>query len=296
MFYSLLERKIEFNLFILCLDSKSEKILKSLHYNQITLITLEDIEFYFPDLLSAKKNRNKVEYFWTLSPHLPLYILKKNPELLSITYLDADLYFYNTPEYLFKDLAQKSVLIIPHRLKGEDKKSEESWGKYNVGCLIFKNDHSSMKILDWWKNKCIEWCYYKVEKNRAGDQKYLDNFENISNNVYPSKLNGAGIGDWNIHYYDYHKVKDSILIKDSDEPVIFCHFNKIFILNKTGWILHKSSGFNRMKLLIQPYADSILRAIKEVQSIEHNFDNGIDKINFSIILHGVLKLKIFKGK
>ena len=41
-----------------------------------------------------------------------------------------------------------------------------------------------MKILDWWKNKCIEWCYYKVEKNRAGDQKYLDNFENISNNVY----------------------------------------------------------------------------------------------------------------
>ena len=49
-----------------------------------------------------------------------------------------------------------------------------------------------------------------------------------------------------------------------------------------------------MKLLIQPYADSILRAIKEVQSIEHNFDNGIDKINFSIILHGVLKLKFLR--
>ena len=60
----------------------------------------------------------------------------------------------------------------------------------------------------------------------------------------------------------YHKVKNSILIKENSEPVIFCHFNKIFILSKTGWILHKSSGFNRIKLLIQPYADSISRAIR----------------------------------
>ena len=93
-----------------------------------------------------------------------------------------------------------------------------------------------------------------------------------------------------------HKVKNSILIKENSEPVIFCHFNKIFILSKTGWILHKSSGFNRIKLLIQPYADSISRAIREVESIEHNFENGIDKINFSTFLYGILKFKIYRGK
>ena len=103
LFYSLVDKNFEFKLFVLCLDFKSKKILKALNYPQIILITLKEVENHYPKLLSAKSNRNKVEYFWTLTPHLPLYIIQKNREIPSITYLDADLFFYNTPKYLFDE-------------------------------------------------------------------------------------------------------------------------------------------------------------------------------------------------
>ena len=42
----------------------------------IQLISLKEIEEKYLQLKYAKKNRQIVEYYFTLSPFLPLYILK----------------------------------------------------------------------------------------------------------------------------------------------------------------------------------------------------------------------------
>jgi len=67
-------------------------------------------------------------------------------------------------------------MIHEHRFSPEQK-DLEIYGKYNVGLLMFKNDQRGMTVLKWWKDKCNEWCYGRLEKDRYGDQMYLNQFQ-----------------------------------------------------------------------------------------------------------------------
>ncbi len=295
LYFSLKKQNIEFRFFILCLDKETYEILKKLNYSELRLIKLSQIEIFYPDLISVKEERTKVEYYWTLTPFLLLFILKKWPSIDTIAYLDADLYFYNNPKYLYKEFGNNSVFIIPHRLKGLDKKYEKRWGKYNVGLIMFRNDKNGTKCLNWWSDKCLEWCYYKVEENRAGDQKYLDYFSQLFEGVLSSKNHGAGIGNWNLHYYNYHMNRGHISISPSNEKVIFCHFNQVMILNKYGWIINKSIS-KTSRILLKPYANSIYKAIKKVEEIQTNFQYGYENNRFRLFIYGLINRQLFKGE
>jgi len=295
LYFSLKKQNIEFRFFILCLDKETYEILKKLNYSELSLIQLDQIETYFPSLLAIKDDRTQVEYYWTLTPFLLLYVINKWSRVDIISYLDADLYFYNSPKYLYKEFGNNSVFIIPHRLKGLDKKHEKRWGKYNVGLVMFRNDKNGIKCLNWWASKCLEWCYYKVEENRAGDQKYLDYFPQLFTNVLVSNNHGAGIGNWNLHYYNYRMLDGQICIFPSKEILIFCHFNKVTILNKYGWIINSCNGHNT-GILLKPYANTILKAINEVNGVRPDFKYGYNNTSFRELILGVLNKQIFRGR
>ena len=296
LYHSLAKQEIEFTLYILCLDEESFTIIEKLNYPQINPIHLDQIENYFPDLLSVKNDRTVVEYYWTLTPYLPLYLLMNSSCIDIIAYMDADLFFYQKPQCLYDEFGDNSVFIIPHRLNAKDKKNEIYWGKYNVGYMMFRRDNNGLKTLKWWAEKCMEWCYYKVEENRAGDQKYLDYFSQISDNVLSCDNLGAGIGNWNLHYYNYELNNDDIYISSPKNLVIFCHFNKAYILNDRGWIINKSSGFKNYRILLKPYANFIYKAIREVETIQSDYEYGYEKVSFKEWVICILKRQIFKGK
>jgi hypothetical protein len=296
LYFSLIEQNIPFKLYLLSLDNKTTKLLNQLNLKNIYLIELSTLEVSFPELLKAKNNRSRVEYYWTLTPYFPLYLIKKFKRIDIITYLDADLVFFNSPKVLYDEMNDHSVFIIPHRLKGEDKIHEKKWGKYNVGYMMFKNDADGEALLVWWSKKCLEWCYYKVEENRAGDQKYLDFFSTIYPDTIESKNHGAGIGNWNIHYYNY-KLKNQVLfISPQNVPLIVLHFNKVEVLTKNGWILNDGRGFFKYKSILKPYANYLLKAINKVDNIESDFSFGLDKVTFKVLLKSIIRGQITKGK
>ena len=92
------------------------------------------------ELKYAKKNREKVEYYFTLSPFLPLYILK-NFSVEVINYIDSDLYFFDSPRKIIDLLQDYSIIIVEHGIK------TKRFGKFNVGWLTFKNDIISKDCL-----------------------------------------------------------------------------------------------------------------------------------------------------
>ena len=57
------------------------------------LISLEEFETGDDRLYEAKQNRSKVEYYWTCTSSLLLYVLRRRPEITLLTYLDSDLFF-----------------------------------------------------------------------------------------------------------------------------------------------------------------------------------------------------------
>lgn len=266
LYDSLQKNSSNFMLFTVCLDDDSFQILSLLAYPNITLIRLAEIESKYPELLFAKNNRSKVEYYFTLSPAMPLYIFEVySPKLL--TYLDADLFFYSDPKPIFDEMGSCSIAIIEHKLH-DYFSSMLVYGRFNVGWISFRNDEEGMACLKYWNQQCLAWCYKRLENGKFADQKYLDYWPNLYRNLRIINHKGANVAPWNIGNYNVKKIGDFIFI--DDQVLIFFHFHglKKYLLNiySVGYRITKVNLVSRVEIY-NKYINSLLDNIRKVNSI-----------------------------
>jgi len=233
LYDSLLKFCPDFKIWMLCMDSESYEMLKKLNLDKIIPLKLEEIED--EELLSVKNTRTPIEYCWMMSSSLPLYILEKIGVDM-ITYLDADLYFFQPLTAIYDEFANNSIMIIPHWFPEKNKSQEKIGGIYNVGMLIFRNDKNGLECLKWWKEKCIEWCYARYEDGKLGDQMYLDVCPEKFKGVCILQNRGANVASWNIEGYSFFKKQGELWLKvinsGKEFPLIFYHYHGLkFFLN-----------------------------------------------------------------
>jgi hypothetical protein len=197
----------------------------------VRLISLEEFEEDDPQLQATKSGRTRIEYYFTCTPSLPLYVLKHQTDIDIITYLDSDLFFFSEPSGLYEELQAGSVLIVPHRFPPRLKHFEK-FGIYNVGLLAFRNDVFGRESLRWWRERCIEWCYDRVEGVRFADQKYLDDWPVRFGRVVVLAHKGGGLGPWNLTNEPLGRARETILV--GREPLVFYHFQGLRRLGR--WI------------------------------------------------------------
>ncbi|MGF1986573.1 MAG: FkbM family methyltransferase [Nostoc sp. ZfuVER08] len=238
LYRSLKQYCSEFKLWVLCLNPTCYDILSELNLPDIYLISLADLEKHDRQLLIAKQNRTLIEYYFTCTPILPLYILNNFSEVDLITYLDADLYFYSSPAPLYQEIGNHSIAIIEHRFSPELQHLVK-FGIYNVGWLSFRRDDSGLSCLHWYRERCLEWCYDQLEDNRFADQKYLDDWTTRFENVVILQHKGANVASWNINQYQVNAHKNHVWI--DEKPLIFYHFHSF---DKTKpWNYYLNPGF-----------------------------------------------------
>ncbi len=223
LYRSLREHCPEFRLWVLCMDDIAYQTLTELKFPEVRLITLEEFERDDEPLKIAKTNRSRIEYYFTCTPSLSLYVLNHYPEVDLITYIDADLFFFSSPLPLFEEMTDASVAIIGHRFPTKLKGLEVN-GIYNVGWLSFKRDINGLACLQWWRDRCIEWCYDRIENGRFADQKYLDDWPTRFQNVVVLEHKGANVAPWNLenHHLSY---QNGNTVTVDNQPLIFFHFH-----------------------------------------------------------------------
>ena len=204
------------------MDKSSYSFLTNLDLLNVELIKIQDFEKNDKALAKAKKNRSIVEYYFTCTPSIILYVLNNFENIDQITYLDADLFFYSDPNKVFLEIGDSSIAIIEHRYFKRYKKMIK-YGIYNVGWMTFRNNKNAYQALSWWRNSCNEWCYKKLENGKYADQKYLDNWEKKFTDVKIIKNKGANLATWNIENYKIVKNYESIMI--DDDSLVFFHFH-----------------------------------------------------------------------
>jgi hypothetical protein len=222
MLDSLRRHSTPFHLQILCLTWEALRCAQSLKGDDFSLVSLKEIENSDPELRSTKENRSRIEYYFTCTPCWIRYALKREQGTDLITYLDADLYFYNSPEPIFTRMKGYSVGITPHRFPKRLTYLEVN-GKFNVGWVSIRRDPSGMSCLEDWRKKCLEWCFDRVESGRYGDQKYLDNWPCEFHGVKIIDHPGVNLAMWNF---------ETVVLKHqggnihaNGEPLIFYHFS-----------------------------------------------------------------------
>jgi len=217
LYQSLCDVCNDFHLFVVAFDDLCFNTLQDLKLDRLSVVSLT--EFETKELIAVKPTRNRAEYCWTAGPSVIFYFINKY-NLEHCTYVDSDLMFFSSPDAIFKEIGTSSVAITEHIPDGPEMLA----GKYCVQFVYFKNDLDGMKALTWWMNSCIDWCFARYEDGKYGDQKYLDSFLGLFNNVYVIKHRGAGIAAWNIQLYDF-KVPHKIEYKSQLIDIIFFHFH-----------------------------------------------------------------------
>jgi hypothetical protein len=222
LYHSLQKHCKDFTLWILCMDDVTFDTLSGFKLEHARLIRLSVFEAGDDALLVAKSNRTKVEYYFTCTPSLPLFVLRQQPEVDLITYLDSDLFFYTDPEVLFEEFGAGSVGLIEHRFS-ERFAFLVRRGKYNCGWLSFRRDFDGLACANWWRERCNEWCYDREEGDRFADQKYLEQWPRLFDNVVVLKQLGANVGPWNLANFPVSITDSRVLI--GSEPLVFFHFH-----------------------------------------------------------------------
>ena len=248
-------------LWVLCLDEAAHAALSALNQPHIVPIALDDFERGDEPLQIAKGNRSLVEYYFTCTPSLPLFILRQQPQIEMVTYLDADLYFFASPEPLFAEIGNRSIAIIPHRFP-ESMRHWEKCGIFNVGWLTFRRDANGLSCLEWWRERCLEWCYDRVEPDRFADQKYLDDWPQRFEGVHIIYHRGANVASWNVLGHSITRGRDGVLI--DDQELIFFHFHHL--KQRTSWLFDTDFPIHAVKPnrvvkrhIFSPYLDELER-------------------------------------
>jgi hypothetical protein len=261
------------------MDDVCYEVLEKMDLPGVRLISLAEIEDQCPGLLEAKKNRTRVEYYFTCSPALPLYVLNKAPSVDAITYLDADLFFFADPAPIFAEIADHSIAIIEHRFPADLRDLAEH-GIYNVGFLFFRHDETGLVCLRRWLEQCLEWCYDRVEGDRYADQRYLDDWPQRYDKLIVLQHKGANLAPWNLARYDVTFRAGQCLV--DGQPLIFFHFHG---LKRVGnWLYepnlarYKASTSRAVLRLYKSYIRTISKIARRDASLGRVLLSGTPRV------------------
>lgn len=251
----------DFCLYVIAFDDIMYHYLKKHHIPNVVPISMK--EFESEEMLRVKKTRTLQEYCWTCEPLSIQYCLT-HFNIPNCTYLDADLYFYANPNILVDEMGDDDVLLTEHRYTPD---VVPYAGRFCVQFLTIKNTPNGNAILNWWCDRCIEWCFARHENGQYGDQVYLDVFPENFTGVHILQNLGGGVAPWNMQQYDFYKENDTYMIRELSTgktcPVIFFHFHAIFNHYKGPIVEFSFINYPNpphiVALLLKPYIQKLIR-------------------------------------
>jgi hypothetical protein len=294
--------------YILAFDKNTSLSLKKIFNKNIRIIELE--EFENKSLLSVKPSRSFGEYCWTCTSWLIKFCIEFF-HLPFCTYVDADLFFFNNPDKIFPKKKSFSIFITPHYYSPNYDQSSTS-GIYCVQFLKIRNTNNGMECLNWWADRCIEWCFNRYEDGKFGDQKYLDDWPDRFSGTYVLGDKSVALAPWNIQqhslvvennflhsigeskklspvfYYHFHDIKldqnslvsfFSYKLNENAINLIYnTYFNELY-LTKILFDKHNINGSEHYLSLISIFLKEIYRAHCEIQELpsKYSIKNRIKK-------------------
>lgn len=252
MYHSLRGFMDETVLYVLAVDEETKRVLDAMQLTGMTVIALEELED--DELKRLKEQRNLSEYCWTLKPLLLLYLYKSQKDFSIFNYLDSDLFFFDNPMKLFKGNRNWSALLTTHKVNR----------KANGGFVAFMRCNYAYEALKWWKDRCLEWCYYKNDNGKFADQGYLDFMKVRFKGVSYLDMPGVNLAAWNYFKFDLDLKDGNIYVNRN--RLIFYHFSGLRMKRISSSVA--AYGVEIPCIVCSAYSKAIEKAIKEIEVVD----------------------------
>jgi hypothetical protein len=257
---SLMTHALPFHLWIVCMDEMVEQQLQQLSLPHISLLSLKDIET--PALLAVKSERSRGEYCWTLTSFTFSAVFAHDAHVQQVTYLDADLFFFADPRLLLQELPHdRHVLFTEHAYAPEYDQAKIS-GRFCVQFLTFKRTPEAARVMHWWQDRCLEWCFNRVEDGKFGDQRYLDAWTILfAEDVQIVEQVERTLAPWNVRFFEQR-------LEGKLQPV-FYHFHGLKIVSSNRIQLYAQYRIGQKGLaLYKDYTAALQAALRQLQAID----------------------------
>lgn len=284
-------RKKDERFIVITVDKKSYQILKK----QKSLISIKSEEFECFDLKKIKKERKINEYCWTLKPIGIDYIFKKFLDSKWVTYLDSDSMIYKSFSQEYKK--NYDVILTPHRCQIEYfKEIENNVGNFNAGFIAFKNTTNGKNVLNFWKKKCLNWCFDIPDKSRYADQKYLNDIPKKFNKIQTKPSVGLNLAPWNIATNE----KTLEIPKKLQKSLSFYHMQGLKIFNENIYNIYSDDFLVKnetFQSIYKPYINLLKQTYCELKKDNQSFKIQNEfffslKFIFKKIFFGIKNLKV----
>jgi len=226
-------------LWVLALDDVTAAVLREVGGTWLRVVPLAELEAGDAELATAKAHRSRIEYYFTLQPCWPRWLLAKQTSIDRLTAVDADTAFFASPEPVFAamDAARASLLVTAHGFPPALRHYEQH-GKFNAGFFSVRRDASGLAGLDDWRARTLAWCFDRLEDGKYGCQKYLDD--------WPARFGpallvlphpGVNLAPWNwaAHHWEVDHVQEP-RVRIDGQPLVLFHFARFRpILGRWWW-------------------------------------------------------------
>lgn len=211
---------------VMALDDEVPARIAEVGIPGVMVMRLEDLEQANPRLLTVKAERALMEYVFTMTAFLIPYVMDRSAPGTSVAYLDADLRFFSAPQQIWEALGEGSIGIFPHRFTPSTARSHAKYGTYNAGVIAFRDDARGRACLDWWADRCIEWCSdFPGPDGKYANQGYLDRFAERFDGVKSMSPAGFNAAPWNTAASNWSVRNDRVFV--GEDPLVFFHFHSL---------------------------------------------------------------------
>lgn len=255
----------DFRIYVLCMHDVVYQILKKIGIEEVEPIQLSEVES--DELRRIKRERHFHAYCWTMKPVLLSYVMEKYRDCQYYAHLDADLFFFDSPDHIFNESPDSSLFLTHHRNSRDFLKYYGVTGIFNTGFVGCKNDETARKAITKWKYQCVEYCPIKEDRVRKlfGDQRYVESWSNEFKGVYVVQSYGVNTAVWNIQNYQV-TIKDGKVFVDG-YPLVFYHFSGLTLISRNefnlNWYYHIEDQMV-MNFIYMPYVITLVNVMKEM--------------------------------
>jgi hypothetical protein len=285
-------------LWVLALDADTACVLRAMREPGLRVVALAELEAGDPELAATRENRSRMEYYFTLSPCWPRWLMHVRPEIDKLVYLDADLLFFDCPQPIWDDLTKGSVLLGSHRFP-DYLRHYEQHGRYNVGVLGWCRDSSGLACLDWWRGRCLEWCHDRLEPGRYADQKYLEEWPRRFAGVVECRHPGVNLAPWN---WMNHAccVRNARAVEVDGRPLVVFHFARFRPLAGRWWWQSGQVDYGVMPWRLRQaiygrYVQALVTAEEKIRRVQPGFTSVRRAVRFDRSFWRSLPLRLVFG-
>lgn len=209
------------DLHLLLVDELDDQINVGAEFYEIT--QAKDIGV--PSFLQMAFMYDVTEFNTALKPFFIRYLLDKGYKKLM--YLDPDIVVFSSLNFIVELLDECSIILTPHitvPLPGDGRGPSEitflGAGTYNLGFIAVSNTNTTIRMLEWWSNKCSKDCFADIEAGLFVDQKWINLVPGLYASVFILRHVGCNVAYWNLH----ERVLDGPKV-NGDADLVFFHFS-----------------------------------------------------------------------